>query len=412
MKQAWKFLIVGAIFILIATPLQPIHAQSLPPVGPVEGSIPSVPPEIESTNTFDASTLAVGKLPPLKALLVLGPLTPVEDFNAQKAIMDATADKLTSYGIQVVKSYAPNNNWNNIIAEAATSQFFIYRGHGIYSWNNDPNSVGGMKIQDGDMPIYVSPDMIRNDFRLAPNGLVFLYGCFTAGSSGGETDISRETALDRVTQYADPFLDAGAAGYYASWKPTAFEDIIGLLLNGKTLEEAYTSYSDFNNDGYAYSTTNSTHSDDRLWLDADNYPPLYYDYAFTGKPTATLSTLFSPTMVVTSPGLTLIADPSTPARTYTVTIDSNSQQSFNWTAALANKSSSGNWVSLSPANSTSGQTLTVTLVPPSTLGTYTATLRITASSPTYDVINPVQDFPIKIIVVSEVKEVFIPLIER
>ncbi|MEN6410972.1 MAG: hypothetical protein ABFD44_14815, partial [Anaerolineaceae bacterium] len=128
MKQAWKFLIVGAIFILIAAPLQPIHAQSLSPDGPVEGSIPPISTETVSTSTFDASTLAVGKLPPLKALLVLGPLSPVEEFNAQKAIMDATADKLTSYGIQVVKSYAPNNNWNTIITEAATSQFFIYRG--------------------------------------------------------------------------------------------------------------------------------------------------------------------------------------------------------------------------------------------------------------------------------------------
>ncbi|MEN6408944.1 MAG: BACON domain-containing carbohydrate-binding protein, partial [Anaerolineaceae bacterium] len=80
--------------------------------------------------------------------------------------------------------------------------------------------------------------------------------------------------------------------------------------------------------------------------------------------------------------------------------------------ALAAQSSSGNWVSLSPASGTAGQTLTVTLDPPTTLGTYTATLRITASSATYNVINSVQDFPIKIILVPEVKEVFLPFVNR
>lgn len=413
MKQAWKFLIVGAILVAIVSPPQPIHAQSLPPDVLVEGGVPPVSMETDPTNAAtDAMLLSTAGLPPLKALLVLGPLDTAE-FNTQKAIMDATADKLTNiYKIQVVKSYAPNNNWATILREAATSQFFIYRGHGIGNWGGIPTAVGGMKLQDGSQFKYVSPDDIRNEFRLAPNGLVFLFACYAAGGSGGETNTSLNTAVDRVNQYSNPFIDAGAAGYYSSWRATAFEDLIGLILQGKTLEEAYRQYSDFNNGGYAYNTTNSNHTSLLLWVDADNYPPLYYDYSFTGKATSTALTLFPPTMVVSSPGLTLLADPSTPIHTYTVHIDSNSSQTFSWTATLANKSASGSWVSLTPASGSSGQTVKVTLDPPASLGTYTATLQIAASNPSYTVGNGNQSLPIKIVVVQQVHSSFMPMISR
>ena len=36
---------------------------------------------------------------------------------------------------------------------------------------------------------YYSPDRIRTYMHLAPNAIVMLYGCFTAGSSSAEGDL-------------------------------------------------------------------------------------------------------------------------------------------------------------------------------------------------------------------------------
>jgi len=129
--------------------------------------------------------------------------------------MDLAAAELAANGVTVHRFYTPNNDWGQIKAAAEGAHFLFYRGHGVY-WDSMPSpTVGGFHLKE----LFVSSDDIRNDLHLAPNAIVMLYGCFTAGSSSEDSgSISSAEAQRRVAQYSDPFFDIGAAGYYANTK--------------------------------------------------------------------------------------------------------------------------------------------------------------------------------------------------
>ena len=120
--------------------------------------------------------------------------------------MDLAAAELQANGVTVHKFYTPNNNWDAIKTAADGAHFLFYRGHGVY-WSPMPTpAVGGFSLKNG----FVSSNDIRNDLNLAPNAIIMLYSCFSAGSSsidGGP--ISSAEARRRVAQYSDPFLDIG-----------------------------------------------------------------------------------------------------------------------------------------------------------------------------------------------------------
>jgi hypothetical protein len=206
-------------------------------------------------------------LPPLKAVLVVGPIDGAGgSWTAQeKHNMDRAAAELEANGVTVHRFYTPNDDWAQIQAAAEDAHFFFYRGHGVY-WSPLPHpNVGGFSLTAR----FVSPDEIRSELGLAPNAIVMLYGCFTAGSSGIEgDDIDSAEAQRRVAQYSDPFFDVGAGGYYANWSGDAFQMFVRYLFQGKTLGEAYESYSDFDN-ATVERYTHPDHPTLAMWLDKD-----------------------------------------------------------------------------------------------------------------------------------------------
>ncbi|MBN1992598.1 MAG: DUF11 domain-containing protein [Anaerolineae bacterium] len=296
MAGAW---LVGFILILSMHP--PTGAASPPPT-PQHPPYPPRPPDGVSAPQFAQNAEKVGvaqNLPPLKAVLLVGPIDGDGGSwtTEEKQNMDLAAAELQAHGVTVYKFYTPNNNWEQIKTAANGAHFLFYRGHGVYSGDMPPTWVGGFALKDK----FVSSDDIRNDLNLAPNAIVMLYGCFTAGSSSaaGEGQIDITEAKRRVGMYAHPFVDLNISGYYANWFGNAFQMYVRYLFAGQTLGKAYESYFDFN----AATVDRSTYPHNAayvMWLDKDYWSERWqYNNAFVGKPEVDLQEAMGPHLQLT-----------------------------------------------------------------------------------------------------------------
>ncbi len=270
----------------------PVQAQStMFEVSPMPPRLAASPAAAVASSSVAPTRL---DLPPLKAVLLVGPIDGDDGdwTRGEKANMDLAAAELEAHGVTVHKFYTPDNDWTQITA-ARGAHFLLYRGHGVYQGQMPRPTVGGFSLKDA----FLSPAQIRADLQLAPNAIVMLYGCFTAGSaSSDEVPITSAEAQRRVTEYARPFMDIGAAAYYANWHGDAFQMFVRALFAGQTLQQTYETYFDYDQ------TTVERHAypaDARyvMLLDKDSNDDgmLQYNYAFVGKPESTLSGLYGNT---------------------------------------------------------------------------------------------------------------------
>jgi hypothetical protein len=288
-RAALVGLLLVALWVLLFLPAQG-EAQGLAPATP-DGPPVALQPSDEGPETEGDLSYGLQSLPSLKAVLIVGPID--GDYGPwttnEKENMDLVASELAAHGVAVHRFYAPNNGWDAIRQAAEGAHFLFYRGHGVY-WTPYPQpTVGGFALSDR----FVSSEDIREDLHLAPNAIVMLYGCFTAGTSGSDTgDIGIAEAQRRVAQYSDPFFDIGAGGYYANWFGDAFQKFVRYLFQGQTLGQAYQSYFDFNGET-VYRTSHPDHPEMALWLDKDYWDGYWqYNNAFAGLPNETLESLF------------------------------------------------------------------------------------------------------------------------
>lgn len=321
--------------------------------------------------------------------------------------MELAAAELAANGVAVHRFYTPNNDWEQIKAAAAGAHFLLYRGHGVY-WSPMPHpNVGGFYLKNK----FISPDDIRRDLALHPNAIIMLYGCFTAGSSGNDTiSIDSAEAQRRVAQYSDPFLDIGAAGYYANWFSDAFQMYVRYLFQGRTLGAGYESYRDFN-PATAERYMHPDHPTAVLWLDKDYwYDPLpQYNNAFVGRPDATLEDLFQVTTMVVPPTRIMhMAEQGGAPRATAIKVEADGPYTFSWKASLSPPQLS--WLSLSAANGQSGGGFTVVITPTLPLGAYHASIRIVADKVYIE--NSDQTVAVDLTIVEKVHTSYLPLCGR
>jgi hypothetical protein len=344
----------------------------------------------------------------LKAVLLVGPIDGDNGTwtTEEKDHMELAAAELEANGVTVYRFYTPNNNWEQIKAAAEGAHFLFYRGHGVY-WSAMPNpTVGGFALKNH----FVSADDIRNDLHLAPNAIVMLYGCFTAGSSSiDDPPINSQEAQRRVAEYSDPFFDISAAGYYANWFGDAFQMYVRYLFQGMTLGEAYEAYFDFNPitvERYIH----PNHPATAMWLDKDFWDGTReYNNAFVGLPNKTLADLFEiKAMELTPPAITYLAKPSYAARTFTIQVDGGTNsETFGWAATVSPTGAA--WIDAQPQSGISGEKITVTITPTSqSLGTYQASIQVVADSP--EVRDGNQSIPITLHVVDQIYSVYVPIV--
>jgi hypothetical protein len=377
-----------------------------PPLVP-EQVLLDQPAEVTFDSGLQTASLDQSILPPLKAVLVVGPID--GDYGdwtqEEKASMDLAAAELQANGVSVHKFYTPNNNWEQIKSAALGAHFFLYRGHGVY-WGdaNFPSNVGSLSLKDG----IISPDLLRSELQLAPNAIVMLYGCFTAGTSSADTvRLTSAEAQRRVVLYAQPFVENGAAGYFANWFGTAFQTYIRNLFQGQSLGQAYETYFDFN----AATVERYSHPSAAglaLWLDKDEWydPKPQYNNAFIGLPSATLLDLFaSPAIEINPQTISYLAEPLSTPRTLEVQI-STSLSDLVWTTTVSPDVS---WIA-APSQGDASDPLLITLTPPQSLGAYQATITLQASSPSAAPVELL--IPISLSVTEEVQSMYLPALAR
>jgi murein DD-endopeptidase MepM/ murein hydrolase activator NlpD len=185
----------------------------------------------------------------LRALVVAGPDDSSKRSQSFRDRCDGAIRELRRRGVNVRILEPPYVNWLNVRNAAKGVQFFLYAGHGVadgktrrgIAWSG---AVGGLALSDGIVPPERLEDP-RAGLRLAKNALVFMLGVDYAGglavsSAGAETaeDIGDPEMDRRTLEYAAPFLNAGAAGYYADVDPVA---VLPALFAGQSLKSAFRS---------------------------------------------------------------------------------------------------------------------------------------------------------------------------
>ncbi len=351
--------------------------------GPPESfpATPALPPRPPTTTTVAGLTdplaapqLAVA-LPPLKAVLIVGPIDGDNGpwTNDERANMELAASELEANGVAVARFYTPNNNWEQIKAAANGAQFLFYRGHGVYLSAMPTPKVGGFSLKDG----IITPQQIRSDLHLAPQAIVMLYGCFTAGSASNDVgSITSQEAQRRVAEYAAPFFEAGAGGYFADWFGDAFQMYVRALFAGKTLGQAYEAYADFGAatvERYSYpSRTNLA-----LWLDKDVWSGVtQYNNAFIGLADKTLAQLFTaPGLSLTQNNLSVLTTPVSGALHRAVTVSGADGTAQSWTATVTPANLA--WLQVASLLNGTSQQLALSLDPTGLApGTYSATVTV------------------------------------
>ncbi|MFM7730210.1 MAG: hypothetical protein ACKO6L_04145 [Flavobacteriales bacterium] len=168
----------------------------------------------------------------LKALLIVGS----QEDGTQSSMegMDDIADLFKEHGIQVYRFYDQQADWEAITRVAPECSFLVYDGHG--STMGDGGKAGGLCINT-----MVSSSRIRESLRLHAHALVMFQSvCYGAGSSASDDDdIGILEAKDRVSNYAQTFLDVGADGYYANNYVGGVYFFLQDFLEGISLKEAY-----------------------------------------------------------------------------------------------------------------------------------------------------------------------------
>ncbi len=386
-------------------PPQPDTAEA-PPLAPAGAE-----PFFATGSLAQTSPLS---LPPLKAVLIVGAIDGEKGSWTLKEIanMELAAEELSRNGVTVHKFYPPNDDWQAIKIAAQGAHFLYYRGHGVY-WGAMPAPpVGGFALTE----TFVSNAEIRTNLRLAPNAIVMLYGCFTAGSSSNDAAaISLAEAWRRVAMYSEPFLTAGAGGYYANWFGSAFQLLTRYLFEGNTLGEAYKLLFDFNSATVNYGV-HPDHPSLAMWLDKDHWsmttpPPPQYNYAFAGNPDATLADLFAVGLELDRYTITSFVQPGYSSQVHEVRVIANTSQPYNWSASLSGVQGGGDWLHLSRSSGLAGETVQVTLSEGLEVGMYEGYITVTGSSPPVTFNNP-QQLTVKLFVVEQVRQVFLPTVRR
>jgi len=408
MKRRFRLVILLAVLALLAgLPVSSAAQAPEPNTPPTPPQTPLTPPagalhDLAAAEADSLQSLETLSLPPLKAVLVVGPIDGDNGAwtRSEVANMELAANLLTRLGVSVHKFYPPNSNWNQIKAAADGAEFFLYRGHGIY-WSPMPTPVvGGLALSDG----IVSSERIRSELRLDPNAIVMMYACFSAGSSSNDSSaISSSEAVRRVAQYSDPFFDAGASAYFANWFGNAFEQYLTYLFQGQTLGQAYESYFDFN----AASVERYNHPDHpglAMWLDKDDWDGIKYNNAFAGDPNRTLRDLFGPRMTVTPAQITHLVGPGW-VTDISIQVGSTGPALTDWTASVPDETP---WLALDLANQADGS-LDVLVTAPTEPGSYQGTIEITSPQ----AVNGSETVSINLLVANgDLQQVFLPLVVR
>ena len=189
-----------------------------------------------SSVSLGNTTLSTDSLSRLKAVLVVGP---IEDGTGEAIDrVKEIASYLRSSGINVTEFYDPDTKWTAISQAAKGAHIFLYSGHGLY--RGDKGKPGGFCLSRGEN---IPSSSIIKDLKLHKNALILFHTvCMGAGSSAEDNrDIGIQMAIQRVSDYVHPFIELGAAGYYANNGYNTIVPFLKEFFNKKNIKQIFES---------------------------------------------------------------------------------------------------------------------------------------------------------------------------
>lgn len=140
-------------------------------------------------------------------------------------------------------------------------------------------------------------------------------------------------------------------------------------------------------------------------------PPPQYNYAFAGKPDATLADLFGVGLELDRYTITSFVQPGYDSQQYEVRVIDNASAPFAWSASLTGIHGGSDWVQLSRSSGLAGETVQLTLTEGLAIGTYEAHISVYGSSPPVTFNNP-QQLTVKLFVAEQIHEIYLPAVQR
>jgi hypothetical protein len=158
-----------------------------------------------------------------KVVVIVGPV----GSETGRYIADAKrlAAKARAYGAAVTELYSPNATWSRVRSASAGANLLIYLGHG----NGSPSPYAGGQESHNGLGLnasasgsnsnvrYYGESYVAKYIRLAPNAVVILnHLCYASGNNEwGKGNPTKSVAIQRVDNYGEGFLKAGAAAVFA-----------------------------------------------------------------------------------------------------------------------------------------------------------------------------------------------------
>jgi flagellar hook assembly protein FlgD len=183
-----------------------------------------------------------------KAVIIVGPAgSSTDEFLEDGQIM---ANQAENAGMDVTRVFHPHATWSRVLNTIQGANFVVYMGHGNgwpspYAPFQERTKDGfGLDGYDGASKwsvTYYGANQIRDHVKLANNAVVALvHLCYAAGN--GEPGMSIpgwSVASQRVDNYSNGFLDAGARSVFAFGWMQKWNMPAALMSTNKTMEELF-----------------------------------------------------------------------------------------------------------------------------------------------------------------------------
>ena len=230
------------------------------------------------------ATVGPGGLSSAKVVIIVGATH--SSTSRYRDIADSAYAEAIKYSSNVVKVYSPNATWAAVKPALQGASVVVYLGHGNgwpspYTYDPAFTTKNGLGLNsaadsgDNNTKYYGEP-YLANEIKLAPNAVVLLnHLCYASGNSEpGYAEPTLSVAMQRVDNYGQGFLKAGAAAIIAEGHGSINGMIRDLFTTTQSIADLWRNQYDYNGNEFSFqSARNPAYS---ALMDPDSPSGGYY----------------------------------------------------------------------------------------------------------------------------------------
>ena len=267
------------------------------------------------------ATVGPGGLSSAKVVIIVGATH--SSTSRYRDIADSAYAEAIKYSSNVVKVYSPNATWAAVKPALQGASVVVYLGHGNgwpspYTYDPAFTTKNGLGLNsaadsgDNNTKYYGEP-YLANEIKLAPNAVVLLnHLCYASGNSEpGYAEPTLSVAMQRVDNYGQGFLKAGAAAIIAEGHGSINGMIRDLFTTSQTIADLWRNQYDYNGNEFSFqSARNPAYS---ALMDPDSPSGGYYR-SLVGNPDVRTEAVIGATVTSADPAPLTLEAPSSVTR--------------------------------------------------------------------------------------------------